>query len=73
MYISEYISDLYMLCCRFGKVLWGKLPEDMISGSRGWGIAMFADLLFDDDNHTRIFNTEYSIIIIIYSPTVYVT
>jgi len=56
-----------MLCCRFGKVLWGKLPEDMISGSRGWGIEMFVNLLFDDDNHTRVFNTEYDITI--YSPS----
>ena len=48
--------------CRFGKILWGKLPEDVVGA--GIGIEKFADLFFSDVQHVRIFNTEYVKIII---------
>ena len=51
-------ARLLLLCCRFGKVLWGKLPEDVTSNRRGWGIETLADLLFADTDRALIFTTE---------------
>ena len=48
---------LHVKQCRFGKILWGKLPADVVGA--GIGIEEFADLFFSDVQHVRIFNTEY--------------
>ena len=54
--INVHTAYYSVLFCRFGKVLWENLPEDMISGSERWGIETFVDLLLFDDNHKQIFN-----------------
>ena len=39
-------------------MLWGKLPEDVVGSRRGWGIEKFAEILFSDTRHVRLFNTK---------------
>ena len=42
---------------RFGKVLWGKIPEDVAESALG--ITDFSQLCFSDTKHSRIFHTKY--------------
>ena len=62
-------NNVRILPCRFGKILWRNLPEDMLKCS--WGIDKFADLCFSDTRHSRIFNPEYVLVHVYCLPTLY--
>ena len=50
---SQVYSPLHN---RFGRVLWKKLPEDVVDSA--FKISDFAQLCFSDPKHSRLFNTK---------------
>ena len=56
--MNHNIMESIYNCHRFGKVLWGDLPEDVLACQEPWRVKEFADFVFGDPNYIRTFNTE---------------
>ena len=45
--------------CRFGKVLWSKVKDDVLREAKeGWDVEKFTEFVFNDYEHYRTFTTE---------------